>query len=312
MGRPFTQTPNSIYEKSETSIVHNYTRDVLMLPNPALILVAWCPTVWTTCLACHASGKAIQAADLFALLLKNLLVLALIYSFFCTLNTLCENSLDDDRTRARSQKVFFLLACLSRVLGTVVAIRYLLGQDLLPFWLPCGMASSLYPLVKRFVVLGQFVLACLVTAVILPSWISSGEKAEWSEGLFCVLTFTFLWIIYISILHSIVDTTDALLASTHGHSYIPDNVLTVTLLSLLQIIVLSTYSYQSAKSPHFWILGVGIWAVNNAWHISDLRVPDWSWNESSGRAAVQRNICLGLWMCAAEICELWVGGGLVF
>ena len=118
---------------------------------------------------------------------------------------------------------------------------------------------------------------------------------------------------YVSSNHTpLQDSTHSALASTHYLSPSPTTHLTLTLLSLLQLTTLSIYSYQTNKSPHFWILGVGVWIVNNVWHISDLRNVDWLWNEMSGRVAVQRNIWLGLWLCGAEMCELWVGGGLVF
>ncbi|KAH7319104.1 hypothetical protein BKA65DRAFT_95053 [Rhexocercosporidium sp. MPI-PUGE-AT-0058] len=327
MGRPCSLARSGLHESKDTSYFRRVLRDVFLLPNPALLFIAWCPTVWTTCLACHTSGKLVQAGDFFMLLLKNFLVVALIYSFHCTLkyvgsstfrsstnihSNLFNRSSDEDPPRTPSRNVFLFVVYLCRVSGTVATIYYVQGQDFLLLWLPSFIMSSLYPLVKRTKALRQLVLSSSVASVLLPAWISSGRKMEWREEIILIGLFTIFWIIYIDILHKAMDSTHSALASTHYLSPSPTTHLTLTLLSLLQLTTLSIYSYQTHKSPHFWILGVGVWIVNNVWHISDLRNVDWLWNEMSGRVAVQRNIWLGLWLCGAEVCELWVGGGLGF
>ncbi|KAH6711672.1 hypothetical protein BKA61DRAFT_658256 [Leptodontidium sp. MPI-SDFR-AT-0119] len=313
MGRPSSSLAQSgLHDSRNTSHVRSVLSDIFLLPNPALVFIVWCPTVWTTCLACHASGKPIQAVDISILLLKDFVIVASIYSSYCALNNLINGSPDEDPPRTPWRTGFLFLVYLCRILGSFVGIYYLQGQGFLRLWLPCCIESSIYPLVKRIKALRQLVLAASVGSVLLPAWISSGGKLEWREDIILIGLFTMFWIIYIDILHKAMDSTHSALASTHYLSPSPTTHLTLTLLSLLQLTTLSIYSYQTNKSPHFWILGVGVWIVNNVWHISDLRNVDWLWNEMSGRVAVQRNIWLGLWLCGAEMCELWVGGGLVF
>ncbi|PVH81562.1 hypothetical protein DL98DRAFT_653983 [Cadophora sp. DSE1049] len=311
MGRPSSLAQSGLHKSRDTTHVRNIFGDILLFPNPALVFIAWCPIVWTTCLACHASRISVQATDISISLLTNFAVVALIYSSFCAINNLINGSYDEDRPRSPSRKVLLFFVYLCRVFGAAAAIYYRQGQDYLVFWLPCFILSLFYPLVKSFKIFGRLVMVSAVASVLLPAWISSGGNIKWREELILLGLFTFFWVVYIDILHTAMDSTHSALAHTHYLSPSPATHLTLTLLSLLQLSALSIYSYQSNKSPHFWILGVGIWVVNNVWHISDLRNVDWLWNEMSGRVAVQRNIWLGLWLCGAEICELWVGGGLV-
>jgi hypothetical protein len=57
---------------------------------------------------------------------------------------------------------------------------------------------------------------------------------------------------------------------------------------------------------------VGVWAGNNVWHISGLRIVDGNWAAGSGHTIFVRNIGLGLWLSVIEVLELWRSGGLVF
>ncbi|KAH7391201.1 hypothetical protein BKA64DRAFT_96661 [Cadophora sp. MPI-SDFR-AT-0126] len=312
MGRPSSLAQSGLHESRDTARMRHVFEDILLSPNPALVCLAWCPIVWTTCLACHASGNPVQATDLFISHLTDFAVVVLIYSSFCTLNNVINGNSDKERPRSPSGMVLLFIIYLCRVLMATAAIYCRQGRDYLVLWLPCLILSTLCPLVKKFKSLGQFVLASAVVSVLLPAWRSSGGQVEWREDLVLLGLFTLFWIIYIGILHKAMDSTHSALAHTHYLSPSPATHLTLTLLSLLQVSTLSIYSYQSNKSPHFWILGVGVWVVNNVWHISDIRNVDWLWNEMSGRVAVQRNIWLGLWLCGAEICELWVGSGLIF
>lgn len=66
------------------------------------------------------------------------------------------------------------------------------------------------------------------------------------------------------------------------------------------------------RSAFFWVLGVGVWAMNNIWHISGLRLVDGNWAAGSGYTIFDRNIGLGFWLTVVEVLELRRSGGLVF
>ena len=55
-------------------------------------------------------------------------------------------------------------------------------------------------------------------------------------------------------------------------------------------------------SPVFWILGLGVWAVNVIWHITSLDLSD----RKSGGKIFKANIMLGLYMTGISILELAV------
>ena len=52
------------------------------------------------------------------------------------------------------------------------------------------------------------------------------------------------------------------------------------------------------------MLGVGVWAINNVWHIRGLRIVEGNWSAGSGGVIFKRNIGLGAWLCVVELLEL--------
>lgn len=55
-------------------------------------------------------------------------------------------------------------------------------------------------------------------------------------------------------------------------------------------------------SAIFWVLGVGVWAVNIPWHLFSLDLQD----RTSGGRIFKANIKLGLYMTAVTVIELFI------
>lgn len=55
-------------------------------------------------------------------------------------------------------------------------------------------------------------------------------------------------------------------------------------------------------SAIFWVLGVGVWALNIPWHLFSLDLQD----RKSGGRIFKANIKLGLYMTAITVIELFI------
>jgi 4-hydroxybenzoate polyprenyltransferase len=61
-----------------------------------------------------------------------------------------------------------------------------------------------------------------------------------------------------------------------------------SLLATMQLLCLSILDYRTQRSTLFWVLGVGVWAGKNFWHIRGLRIVDRNWAAGSGHAIFMR------------------------
>lgn len=73
-------------------------------------------------------------------------------------------------------------------------------------------------------------------------------------------------------------------------------------LGFLQVAFFTLTGLRAEMSPVFWILGLGVWAVNVVWHVVSLDLS----NRKSGGKIFKANIMLGLYMTGISILELAV------
>ncbi|CZR58545.1 uncharacterized protein PAC_08437 [Phialocephala subalpina] len=303
----------------------NISRGILELARlhkPELTLLAWYPSVWTFCLVLHKLGNPIEASDFFPVILKNYLIVALTHSTCCTMNDILDRNIDGliPRTASRplpSGMVTLRIAILAFIVWaatTMITTAYLQGTYSLVLWTPAWILSLLYPLGKRFISFPQLILGSACACVLIPAWVNGGGGESESEELTPMVFFIIFWIIYIDMFYATMDSEHDTAAGvgTLAVTLKPRIHLYLSLLAFLQLLCLSVLGYRTQRSALFWILGVGVWAVNNIWHISGLRIVDGDWAAGSGHTIFTRNIGLGLWLSVVEVLEFWRGGEMVF
>ncbi|PBP19309.1 hypothetical protein BUE80_DR009936 [Diplocarpon rosae] len=287
-------------------------RTRIPLYNPVPALLAWYPTIWATCWACQVEGQEVHAVDFFAPLGKSLLVLVMIYSASRALDEILDPHHEDIVSRPSWPTILLAAGYPCWALATVAAIYYLQSPSHLILWVPPWLLISLSVAAKHIPTLRQLSLSlAVVVAAFWPAWHGS-PSLDSAEDFLLLGAFTFFWILYIDILYAVMKN------DLDGHAYqndlstSPVAHASLTLLVLFQLTTLSIYAYGTGRSPYFWMLGVGGWAVSCVWHIQDMSRVEWLWSTRAGEAAILRNVWLGAWLVGAEVGELWVRGVLVF
>ncbi|PBP25917.1 hypothetical protein BUE80_DR003147 [Diplocarpon rosae] len=283
-----------------------WTRIPLYNPVPALL--AGDPIIWATCWARQVAGQEVHAVDFFPPLGQSLLVLVMISSASRALESvrpspsravgswrpsnphpsdLLHPQHEDIASRPSWRTILRAAAYPCWARATVATISSLQSPSHLILWVPAWRLVSLS-----------------VAAVLAPVWHGS-QSLDSPADLLLLAAFTFFGILYIDILHA------AMTNDLDGHAdqnYLSTSPVThaaLTLLALFQLTTRSIYAYGTGRSPSFWILGVGGWAVSCVWHIQEMSSVEWLWNERAGEAAVMRNVWLGAWLVGAEVGELW-------
>ncbi|EKD18568.1 hypothetical protein MBM_03561 [Drepanopeziza brunnea f. sp. 'multigermtubi' MB_m1] len=312
LGRPTTATTTTTTTTTATAsipYIPSVPRLWTVVPvyNPGPALIAWYPTA---CLACHMIGKEVNASEFFSPLLKHLAIITAIYSACRALDAILDPDPDELEYRTSSRAIILALGYPCWALATVALIYSLQSPSDLILWLPTWIFSSLSIITKHLPLLKHVSVSLATTSVLLPAW--SLTSLPINENLFLLVAFTLFWTLYVSILHTAMAPPSSTSFSHYNYtSTSPVTHASITLLALFQLTTLSIFTYGTGHSPHFWILGVGGWAVNNVWHMRDLGSVEWLWNERAGRVAIGRNIGLGAWLAGAEVVELWLGGLLV-
>jgi len=211
-----------------------------------------------------------------------------------------------------------LLAWLPVVLG----VTYLtLGEAGVWTFAPVWILSTIYPFMKRVTSFPQIVLGAIIGAAVFPGWASvTGDFTTLSQGLPLFFA-TASWVVYFDLFYAeqvsyhyqfrsvsdqvlLQDRPDdikagvkslAVLLGEHVHIFL-------AFLGLLQVGFFTLTGLRAQMSPVFWILGLGVWAINVVWHVASLDLKD----RKSGGRIFKANIMLGLYMTGISVLELAV------
>lgn len=158
-----------------------------------------------------------------------------------------------------------ILAFIVWAVVTTATTAYLQGPYSLLLWTPAWILSVFYPLGKRFIDFPQLILGSACACVLLPAWINGGGGVEGRAQLAPMVFFIISWIVYIDMFYATMDSqhdqsagvrTLAVTLKPRIHFYL-------SLLAGLRLACLSILAYQTQRSVLFWVLGVGVWAINN-------------------------------------------------
>ncbi|KAL1602686.1 hypothetical protein SLS60_006106 [Paraconiothyrium brasiliense] len=157
---------------------------------------------------------------------------------------------------------------------------------------------------KRVTSFPQIVLGAIIGAAVFPGWASvTGDLTTLSQGLPLFFA-TASWVVYFDLFYAEQDRPDdikagvkslAVLLGEHVHFFL-------AFLGLLQVGFFTLTGWRAQMSPVFWVLGLGVWAVNVIWHVASLDLND----RKSGGKIFKANIMLGLYMTGISVLELAV------
>ncbi|KAL5405908.1 hypothetical protein PMIN03_008111 [Paraphaeosphaeria minitans] len=274
--------------------------------------LCWYPAVWGLCLSAGTQDIRLDISQMAKILFGIWSSVTVTHCAFCTWDDICDVEFDKQVERCKvrplpagmltvEEAYVALLAWLPVVFG----VTYLtLGEAGMWTFAPVWVLSTIYPFMKRVTSFPQIVLGAIIGAAVFPGWASAtGDLATLSQGLPLFFA-TASWVVYFDLFYAEQDRPDdikagvkslAVLLGDHVHFFL-------AFLGVLQVGFFTLTGLRAQMSPVFWVLGLGVWAVNVIWHVVSLDLN----NRKSGGKIFKANIMLGLYMTVISVLELAV------
>ena len=187
----------------------------------------------------------------------------------------------------------------------IIAItHYTLGEAALITFIPIWGLSLIYPFMKRLIPFPQVVLGAVIGAAVFPGWAAVTEDLSGLEQGLPLFAATMSWVVYFDVFYATQDHQDDARIGVKSIAVLLGEKTWMFLgaLALLQVGFFAITALKANMSWIFWILGIGVWAVNLPWHVFSL---DMSSRESGGKI-FKANIMLGLYMTGIALVELLI------
>ena len=187
----------------------------------------------------------------------------------------------------------------------IVAItHYTLGEAAVITFIPIWGLSLIYPFMKRLIPFPQVVLGAVIGAAVFPGWAAVTEDLSGLEQGLPLFAATMSWVIYFDVFYATQDHQDDAKIGVKSIAVLLGDKTWMFLgaLALLQVGFFAITALKANMSWIFWILGIGVWAVNLPWHVFSLDMS----NRKSGGKIFKANIMLGLYMTGIALAELLI------
>ncbi len=247
------------------SQLRNYGK-LMRVDKPIGIWLLLWPTMWSLWLA----GEGTPDQALFVVFALGVVVMR---SAGCVLNDYVDRKIDPyvERTRTRPiasgavapMEALILFAALSL---TAIGLATMLNRQAQLLAIVAGGLTVLYPFVKRYVSVPQFILgAAFGWAVPMAFAAQTGETPELA---WLVFGTAMIWAVIYDTFYAMVDREDDLKVGVKSTAILFGEVdlFVIAGLQLLMLIALTLIGYRAGLSVWFY-LSVGVAALMMAWHL---------------------------------------------
>lgn len=187
------------------------------------------------------------------------------------------------------------------MLGTTY---YTLGTPGVVTFLPVWVLSLIYPFMKRVIPFPQVILGAIIGAAVFPGWAAVTNNLEGLGGGLPLFAATMTWVIYFDVFYATQDHQDDRKIGVKSIAVLLGDQTWILLafLGIFQVVFFAVTALKANMSYIWWVLGLGVWALNIPWHILSLDMND----RRSGAKIFKANIMLGLYMTCIALVELLI------
>jgi 4-hydroxybenzoate polyprenyltransferase len=157
---------------------------------------------------------------------------------------------------------------------------------------------------KRLIPFPQVVLGAVIGGAVFPGWVSITNHISWEdfEAALPLFFATASWVVYFDVFYATQDSADDAKIGVKSLAVLMGSHVRLLLgaLGLVQVGFFAVTALRAHLSLIFWVLGLGVWAVNIPWHIKSLDIRD----SKSGGRIFKANIKLGLYLTGVTLMEL--------